>query len=72
MTRAFTADEQWEIDEIVRLGSPYDRERNECEARQLILMRDVPETDYCLIPLKVSLPQVWIGNEQVSWLWDNS
>lgn len=72
MNEPFTADEQWEIDELVRLGSPFDREITEREARQLILMRRVPESDYCLMPVTVVLPQVWIGNNQVSWLWDNA
>lgn len=72
MSEPFTAAELDEIAEIVRLGDPFNRERTECEARQLVLMRRVPETAYCLVPVAAVLPQVWIGNNRVSCLWDNS
>jgi hypothetical protein len=66
----FTGDELEEIAELVRLGDPFNRTITERQARQLILMRHVPEADYCLVPVTVRLPRVWIGSEQVSWLWD--
>jgi hypothetical protein len=61
----FTEAESEEIAELVRLGGA-----SEAQARQLILMRYVPDSDYCVIPLRVELPEVWIGNNRVSWLWD--
>jgi len=65
--REFSEVEAAEIAELVRLGGA-----TEAEARQLILMRYVPPSDYCVVPIRVDLPEVWIGNERVSWLWDSS
>lgn len=62
---ALTDAERSEIAELVRLGGA-----TEEEALQLILLRTVPATDYCLIPIRVRLPEVWIGENQVSRLWD--
>ena len=63
----FTEAESEEIAELVRLGGA-----SEPQARQLILMRHVPDSDYCVVPVRLELPEVWIGNSQVSWLWDNT
>lgn len=63
----FTEAETEEIAELVRLGGA-----SEPQARQLILMRHVPESDYCVVPVRLELPEVWIGNTQASRLWDNS
>lgn len=63
----FTEAETAEIAELVRLGGA-----SEASARQLIRMRYVPDSDYCVIPIRVELPEVWIGSNQVSWLWDLS
>ena len=62
----FTEAETEEIAELVRLGGA-----TESQARQLILMRHVPAAAYCVVPVRLELPEVWIGNDQVSWLWDD-